>query len=93
MLAYAADGKKAGTLGSVGDSDQLKSLIKIEDWNDIQVIARGNTLVHLWNGRVMCVFIDDDPAHRKAAGLIGIQLHVTPTGMKIETRNIRIRNL
>jgi hypothetical protein len=93
MLAYAADGKKAGTLGSVGDSDQLKSLIKIEDWNDIQVIARGNTLVHLWNGHVMCMFIDDDPAHRKAAGLIGIQLHVTPTGMKIETRNIRIRNL
>jgi hypothetical protein len=91
MLAYAADGKKAGMLGSVGDSDQLKSLIKIEDWNDVQVIARGNSLVHLWNGHVMCVFIDDDPAHRKAAGLIGIQLHVTPTGMKIETRNIRIK--
>jgi hypothetical protein len=93
MLGYAADGKKPGMLGTVGDSDQLKSYIKVEDWNDIQIIARGNSLVHLWNGHVMCVFVDDDAAHRKAAGLIGIQLHVTPTGMKIETRNIRIKIL
>ena len=91
MLGYAIDGKKPGMLGSVGDSDQLKGLIKNEDWNDVQVIARANSLVHLWNGRVMCVFIDDDTAHRKTAGLIGIQLHVTPTGMKMETRNIRIK--
>ena len=91
MLAYASDGKKAGTLGTVGDSDQLKSLIKNEDWNDVQVIARGNSLVHLWNGHVMCVFLDDDTPHRRDSGLIGIQLHVTPTGMKIETRNIRIK--
>lgn len=91
MLAYASDGKKAGTLGTVGDSDQLKSLIKNEDWNDVQVIARGNSLVHLWNGHVMCVFLDDDTPHRRESGLIGIQLHVTPTGMKIETRNIRIK--
>lgn len=91
MLAYAGDGKKSGSLGSVGDPDQLKSFIKNEDWNDIQIIARGNSLVHLLNGHVMCVFEDDDTAHRKQAGLIGIQLHVTPTGMKIETRNIRIK--
>ncbi|HLK17446.1 MAG TPA: DUF1080 domain-containing protein [Bryobacteraceae bacterium] len=93
MLGYAADGTKPGMLGAVGDSDQLKSYIKVEDWNDIQIIARGNSLVHLWNGHVMCVFLDDDAAHRKAAGLIGIQLHVTQTGMKIETRNIRIKIL
>ena len=91
MLAYASDGKKPGTLGAVGDPDQLKSFIKNEDWNDIQIIARGNSLVHLLNGHVMCMFLDDDAAHRKPAGLIGIQLHVTPTGMKIETRNIRIK--
>src|SRR5580704_6881589 len=91
MLAYAPDGKKPGTLGAVGDSDQLKGYIKNEDWNDMQVIARGNSLVHLWNGHLMCVFLDDDAAHRRQEGLIGIQLHVTKTGMKIETRNVRIK--
>ncbi len=91
MLASAADSQKPGTLGTVGDSGQLKSFIKNEDWNDIQVIARGNSLVHLLNGHVMCMFLDDDREHRRMDGLIGIQLHVTPTGMRIETRNIRIK--
>lgn len=93
MYGYAGQGKKPGMLGSVGDSDQLKTLIKNEDWNDIQIVARGNSLVHLWNGRVMCMFLDDDAEHRRQDGLIGIQLHVTPSGMKIETRNIRIKML
>jgi hypothetical protein len=93
MFGYAGDGKKAGMLGSVGDSDQLKGYIKDQDWNDLQVVARGNSLTHLWNGHVMCLFLDDDSAHRKQDGLIGIQLHVTNTGMKIETRDIRIRML
>jgi hypothetical protein len=29
--------------------------------------------------------------HRKRDGLIGIQLHLTSTGMKIEARNIRLK--
>jgi hypothetical protein len=93
MYAYAGSGKKPGMLGSLGDSDQLKAIIKNEDWNDIQIVARGNSLVHLWNGRVMCMFLDDDAEHRRQDGLIGIQLHLTPTGMRIETRNIRIKML
>jgi len=93
MYGFASDGKKPGMLGSTGDSDQLKHFIKNEDWNNVEVVARGNTLVHLWNGHVMCIFLDEDAAHRRSEGLIGIQLHVTPTGMKIETRNIRIKKL
>jgi len=93
MFGFAGEGKKPGMLGSTGDSDQLKSVIKNEDWNDAEIVARGNSVVHLWNGRVMCVFLDEDAVHRRNAGLIGIQLHVTPTGMKIETRNIRIKML
>ena len=91
MIGYASDGKKPGMLGSVGDSGQLQGFIKNEDWNDIEVIARGNSIVHLINGRVMCVFFDDDRAARRQSGLIGVQLHVTPMGMKIEARNIRIK--
>jgi hypothetical protein len=39
----------------------------------------------------MSVLIDDDKAHRKMDGLIGIQLHVTKAGEKVEARNIRIK--
>ena len=91
QIAYVPDGKKVGSIGSTGDDDQLKSLIKNDDWNEMHIIARGNTLVQLINGRVMSVLIDDDKAGRKMAGEIGIQLHLTTTGMKMETRNIRIK--
>lgn len=92
MFSYApGGGRKPGLLGSVGDSGELKAFIRNQDWNDLQVVARGNSLVQLINGHVMCAFLDDDPAQRRGSGLIGIQLHVTQTGMKIEARNIRIR--
>jgi hypothetical protein len=70
----------------------LKSFIKIDDWNDMQVIARGNTLIQMINGHVMSALIDDDKAGRKMDGLIGIQLHRTSGPMKIESRNIRIKD-
>ncbi len=91
MYSYAAAGKKPGMVGSLGDSDQLKSFIHNDDWNDIHVIARSNSLIQLLNGHVMCMFMDDDTTHRKVDGLIGIQLHVWKAGMKIETRNIRLK--
>lgn len=91
MFSYASDGKKPGSVGSAGDSDQLKGFIRNGDWNDMHVVARGNCFVHLLNGHVMCLFVDDDTAHRKRDGLIGIQLHVTDSGMKMEARNIRLK--
>jgi len=45
----------------------------------------------LINGHVMSGLVDDDKAGRKMEGLIGIQLHLTTTGMKIEAKNIRIK--
>jgi len=80
-------------VGSVGDGAELKSFIKVEDWNEIHVIARGNVLIQLINGHVMSQLIDDDKTGRKMEGLIGIQLHRTSNPMKIESRHIRIKDL
>lgn len=86
------EGKKPGLVGSLGDGAELKGLIKGADWNDLHIIARGNTLIQVLNGRVMSMLIDDDTANRKLDGLIGIQVHLGPP-MKMEVRNIRIKNL
>jgi hypothetical protein len=91
QIAYVPNGKKVGAIGSTGENAELKSLIKESDWNDMHIIARGNTLIQIINGRVMSVLVDDDQANRKMGGEIGIQLHVTKAAMKIETRNIRIK--
>lgn len=92
QITYIPDGKKPGVLGSLGDANELKSIIKSEDWNDLDILARGNTIVQLINGRVTSMLIDDDTAGRRMDGLIGIQIHVGPP-MKIEARNIRLKKL
>lgn len=91
QVAYVPEGKKAGSIGTTGDGEELKGLIKTNDWNNLHIIARANTLIQLINGRVMSAVIDDDKANRKTDGEIGIQLHVTTAAMKIESRNIRLK--
>lgn len=91
QISYVPDGGKPGSVGTVGDTNQLKGFINANDWNDMDVIARGNTLIHMINGHVMSITIDDDKANRKMDGVIGIQLHVTQSGMKMEVRNVRIK--
>jgi len=93
LITSVGESKKSGIVASLGDDATLKSYIRTDDWNDFQIIARGNVLVHVINGHVMSMFIDDDKDGRKMAGLIGIQLHVTNGPMKIEVRNIRIKSL
>jgi hypothetical protein len=87
----SADGKP-GIVGSLGDGEALKGLIKSDDWNSVHLIARGNTLIQLINGHVMSVLIDDDTAGRRMDGLIGFQVHRGPA-MKVELRNIRLKKL
>jgi hypothetical protein len=92
QLAHDSTGQKPIVLGSVGDNKQLGEYIKNGDWNEFHLIARGSTLIHILNGHVMCVFLDDDTVNRKMTGLLGIQVHVGPP-MKIEFRNVRLKKL
>lgn len=94
QIAEIPEGKKPGSIGSTGTDADLRAFIKDNDWNEIHIIARGNTLIQLINGHVMSVLIDEDTANRKMSGEIGIQLHRLPNAaMKIQTRKIRIKNL
>jgi hypothetical protein len=86
-----ADGKSR-IIGSVGDKNALAAFIKNEDWNEYHLIVRGNVMVHLLNGHVMSVVVDDDPVNRKFDGLLGVQVHGGPP-MKIEYRNFRLKKL
>ena len=92
MISYVPADGKPGSIGKLGTEDELKALIHNDDWNEIHIIARGNTIVQLINGRVMSTVIDDDPKGRAMSGEIGIQLHRLPDcSMKMETKNIRLK--
>ena len=78
-------------LSNLGDNKDLASSIT-SDWNSIHLIVRGNVLMHMVNGRLMSMTIDDDVAGRRMDGLIGVQVHVGGP-MKIEYRNWRLKEL
>jgi len=86
------EGNLSLVLGQVGDPRDLQSFIKKEDWNEYHLIVRGNVLIHILNGHVMCVVIDDDVKNRRFDGLIGVQVHEGPP-MKVEYRHIRLKTL
>jgi hypothetical protein len=88
----AATSQVRGQIGQLESADALKAIIKVNDWNQLHVIARGSTLMHILNGHTTAVFIDDDQANRSMGGLIGLQLHVGPP-MKIEFRNLHLKHL
>lgn len=81
---------KPGLVSSLGNGDELKALIKGDDWNSMHIIARGSTLTQVVNGRLMSMLMDDDTKGRRLDGSIGIQCHTGPP-MKIEIKNIRLK--
>lgn len=84
-------GKKQ-IIANLSSGDELKGLIKAEDWNQLHIIARDNVLTHILNGHLMAVAIDDDAQHRALGGLLGFQMHVGQP-MRVEYRNIWLKNL
>jgi Domain of Unknown Function (DUF1080) len=89
QVTRVVGGRPPILVSSVGDSNDLAA-VSTADWNAAHIIARGNTMMHLLNGRVMSITIDDDAPNRKLEGLIGMQVHVGPP-MKVEYRNIRLK--
>lgn len=79
-------------IGSLGESDSLKTKIKSEDWNEVHLVVKGNRLQHHVNGILMSDVTDNDSINRKLKGYLGMQVHVGPP-MKVEYRNIRLKNL
>ena len=79
-------------VGSLGESDSLKTKIKAVDWNNAHLIIKGNRLQHYINGVLMSDVTDNDLVNRKMSGKLGFQVHVGPP-MKVAYRNIRLKNL
>jgi len=93
QAVYIGADAKPKMIGDLERSpDDLKGLIKAGDWNNVHLIARGNTIVNIVNGHVTAMLVDDDAKGRALKGLLGFQIHVGPP-MKIEFRNIYLKTL
>jgi hypothetical protein len=90
QVVRAEQGKRPRLVSTLGDPDELKALIKTGDWNQVHIIARGNTLTHIINGRTMSIFIDDDPTMAASKGVIALQIE---NSGKVSFRNLWLKNL
>jgi hypothetical protein len=59
-------------------------------WQQVEILARGNTLVHILNGQVMSVTIDDNPTFRALEGILSLQLEGNG---QIWYRNVYLKTL
>jgi hypothetical protein len=93
QAVHVPESGRPRVIGNLQQSpDELKALIKVNDWNQLHLIARGNTIIQILNGAVTSVVVDDDTKNRALGGLIGFQIHVGPP-MKAEFRDIWLKKV
>ena len=79
-------------IGTIGDRSALGAFIHEGDWNQYEIIARGGVIMHILNGQLMAVLIDDDPkSSNNVSGLIGLQIEGIPC--KVSFRNLWLKKL
>ena len=86
------DKHKVNVVGSLGDTAEIQKVIKMEQWNDYKIIARGYEFTHVINGRVTAQVTDLDKKNRTESGILALQLHAGPP-MKVQFKDIRIKPL
>ena len=86
------DGKKVSDEKKLIDGDAFKELMKIDDWNDVVIIAKGNHIQHYFNGRLIMDFTDNHPELALSEGILALQLHAGKP-MWVEFKDIRIRSI
>lgn len=92
MAVHVAPGgaDASALLGGIGDPAALLRTIKVGDWNELHIIARGRTMMYLLNGRLMSVVIDDDAQRFRASGRLAIQLEGSGA-RKVSYRNLWVK--
>lgn len=92
QVVQTLPGKPPQLVGAIGDRSQLGSFIHEGDWNQYEIVARGPVILHILNGQLMAVLIDDDPgSSNNVSGLFGLQIEGAPC--KVSFRNLWLKKL
>jgi hypothetical protein len=84
-------GKLPRLVCNIGDRTALGAYVKTGDWNQYNIMVRGGTFLHILNGQLMAVLIDDDPASNNVDGLFGLQIESVPS--KVSFRNLWLKKI
>jgi hypothetical protein len=90
QVVRTENGKNPRLLATLGDAAAINAIYKPNEWNELHIIAVGNTMTHLLNGRVLSILIDEDTNRLHKTGILGLE--VESTG-KLFARNIWLKKL
>jgi len=92
QVVHSLAGKGPQLLGLIGDRGKLGAYVNDGAWNQYTIIARGGVILHILNGQLMAVLVDDDPASsNNVSGLFGLQIEGVPC--KVSFRNLWLRKI
>lgn len=72
--------------------EEFTKLMKIDDWNQVRIVAKGNHIQHYLNGKLILDFTDNHPTLALSEGVIALQLHAGKP-MFAEFKDIRLTSL
>ena len=81
---------KPKLIKEIGDTKEIQTKIKKEDWNTYHITAKGFRFEHRINDVVTSICNDEDKEQRRDKGVLALQLHAGPP-MKVQFRNIKIK--
>jgi hypothetical protein len=87
---WESDGKKVADEVLI-TAKEFKELMKVDQWNDVVIIAKGKHIQHYLNGRLTLDFTDHED-RALLDGILALQLHAGKP-MWAEFKNIRLKTI
>lgn len=88
---WESDGKKV-VRNDLIDQAAFEKLFRLDDWNDVVIVAKGNHIQHFLNGRLILDFKDNHPELALLDGVLALQLHAGKP-MWAEFKDIKFKSL
>ena len=90
-MTWEKEGKKV-VKSDLVDQAGFEKLFKLDDWNEVVIIGKGNHIQHYLNNTLVVDFTDNHPDLARSEGILALQLHAGKP-MWVEFKNIRLREL
>jgi len=87
---WNAGGKES--IGTLIDQVGFEKLMKLNDWNQVRIVAKGNHIQHYLNGTLILDFTDNEPKLTLSEGILALQLHAG-NPMFAEFKDIRLKTI
>ena len=87
---WNAEGKKV--TGELIDAAGFEKLFKLNEWNNVRIVAKGNHIQHYMNDKLILDFTDEHPEWAFSKGILALQLHAG-NPMWVEYKDIKLKKL